>query len=390
MPTNQPVDPPGVFDSFADLGNAILDTASSAVDSVVDFVNIPNQQPVDPNFTGPVVPTNTIVEDTTGLLTANDYNNASNVASSASTTLTNDAIANLGIVDTSGIPNSTLVGVTPEQVTQTSPTATPTFATIKPVDDWRLRLHLGENATCLYKATDAGILEPLRKTNGIIFPYTPSVSVQHNAMYEPYDLVHSNYRGYFYKGSNVQNLVITATFTAQDTAEANYMLAALHFLKSATKMFYGQDTNRGMPPPVLFLTGLGEYNFKNHPVVVTTMNYNLPPGADFIAAGVPDNVDPTEKFQYNTGANSGYNSPESRLAGSGLSYGAEPKPSTSSTTTASVADTDGIKIYEGKTYVPTKIDFNFMLLPIQTRTQVSSGFSAKEYATGSLNKKGFW
>jgi hypothetical protein len=42
------------------------------------------------------------------------------------------------------------------------------------------------------------------------------------------------------------------------------------------------------------------------------------------------------------------------------------------------------------TYVPTKIDVQLTLMPIQTRNQVSQQFSLKDYANGSVLRGGFW
>ena len=124
--------------------------------------------------------------------------------------------------------------------------------------DWRVKLRLAPQATYLYKAPEPGILAPLAVTDGIIFPYTPTIDVQYRAEYQNYSPTHSNYQHYFYKNSSVQTVQLQAEFTAQDTIEAEYLLAVIHFLKSASKMFYGQDAERGSPPPLLYLTGLGE------------------------------------------------------------------------------------------------------------------------------------
>jgi len=247
-------------------------------------------------------------------------------------------------------------------------------------NDWRVRLHLGPAADYLYKSTDPGILKPLQATNGIIFPYTPTIAIQHNADYENYDLVHSNYRGYFYRGSQVQNILITATFTANDVEEANYLLASLHFLKSCTKMFYGQDANRGMPPPIVFLTGLGEYQFNNHPCAITMVNENLPNDVDYIPCGKPSGVVPTTPP---TGAPS---TSTARKAGAGLGADGMPLPTGQDVNATNNTDTT----YSKATYVPTKIDVSFTMIPIQTRDQVSKEFSLADYASGKLLKKGFW
>ena len=42
------------------------------------------------------------------------------------------------------------------------------------------------------------------------------------------------------------------------------------------------------------------------------------------------------------------------------------------------------------TYVPTKATISLVLNPIASRKQVSQQFSLKEYANGSLIKKGMW
>jgi hypothetical protein len=82
-----------------------------------------------------------------------------------------------------------------------------------------------------------------------------------------------------------------AQFTAQNTNEANYLLAVIHFFRSVTKMFYGSsDPNRGSPPPLVFLTGLGSYQFAQHPCVVSSFTYNLPDGVDYIRAWSNSNL----------------------------------------------------------------------------------------------------
>jgi len=263
-------------------------------------------------------------------------------------------------------------------------------------EDWRVKLVLPPDADYLYNSTNPGILFPLSKqgTDGLIFPYTPQIQIQHEANYENYDLIHSNHRGYFYKNSAVKSIIVTATFTAQDTLEANYMLAALHFLRSCTKMFYGQDEQRGMPPPVVKLRGLGEYQFNDHPCVITSMNFNLPNDVDYIAAGTPD-TNPLgdgfiEAVERRASGHNSWSSKISRLIGAGLGFDDSPSGDITVKQPASNPEVPGAEVYAGKTYVPTKIDINFSMLPIQTRKQVSTEFSLRDYASGKLLKTGFW
>ena len=264
--------------------------------------------------------------------------------------------------------------------------------------DWRVKLRLASGADYFYKATlnndfetegGPGILFPLAATDGIVFPYTPSIQILYAAEYNQYHPTHSNYQHYFYKGSKVGEVVMTATFTAQDTEEANYLLAVIHFLKSASKMFYGQDPERGSPPPLLFLTGLGDYQFNEAPCVISQFNYVLPNDVDYIRANVSQiragETNQTNLRNRNTGA--ALNSYSSRinriLTTPGLTIGAENPTSRISSKTANLSS-------DTATYVPTKMEMTITLLPVQNRLQVSEGFSLKQYANGSLIKGGFW
>jgi len=258
--------------------------------------------------------------------------------------------------------------------------------------DWRVKLRLAPQATYLYQAPDPGILAPLAKTDGIIFPYTPQIDIQYRANYQEYQPTHSNYMHYFYQGSSVAAIQVTATFTAQDTIEAEYLLACIHFFKSCSKMFYGQDSERGSPPPLLYMTGLGEYQFNESPCVISEFNYNLPNDVNYIRARSKQ-IQRDGQLQYKkplaTSVTNGNFSSLARLStavtnafnGSSqpLEVAAEPfKPAPGNLGT------------KGATYVPTKMDMTLVLNPIVSRQQVSQQFSLKEYANGNLIKKGMW
>ncbi len=241
--------------------------------------------------------------------------------------------------------------------------------------DWRARLSLAPNANYLYKVPkgQAGILAPLQATDGVIFPYTPAISVTYSAGYDPSDLVHSNYKVYQYKGSSVDTVSITGDFTAQDTSEASYLLAVIHFFRSVTKMFYGQDQNpnNGVPPPLCYLSGFGAYTFDAHPLVVTNFTYSTPTEVDYIRAGSQTNQPGVNIGQQNNVLNTG-NASLTRIAMSKL---ANPVPNFS---------TQNSLINSEATYVPTKLQLQITCIPIVTRNDISNKFSLKEYATGAL------
>ena len=253
--------------------------------------------------------------------------------------------------------------------------------------DWRVRLSLAPYSDYLYNATGAGILAPLTATNGVIFPYTPNITTTYSADYEKYNLIHSNYRGLFYKSSSVGDVQIRGTFTAQDTKEAAYLLAVIHFFRSVTKMFYGQDAERGTPPPLVYLSGYGDQQFSNHACVVGSFNYSQPNEVDYIRTNAPNNFGPNMGNRQTPRSTSpgGINFAGAiRLANALLNKGAIPELPAQNALRSYVNNTNEC------TYVPTKMEIDITLIPVQTRSQVSKQFSLKEFANGNLLKKGFW
>lgn len=245
------------------------------------------------------------------------------------------------------------------------------------VPDWRFRISLAAGSNYFYNAKNEngitdGILGPLAATNGVVFPYTPSISVTYSANYEQTELPHSNYRMYNYKNSAVENITITADFTAQDTAEANYLLAVIHFFRSATKMFYGKDQNptAGTPPPLCYLTGYGDYAFDHHPVVISSFTLTYPTDVDYINAG-PDIIGSTSSVYVEQSPSS---VSSTRLYAAKLRPGAQ---------TPSPGFTQSAKL-PSSTRVPTKITIQLGCHAIATRDNVSNNFSLRDYASGKL------
>jgi hypothetical protein len=256
--------------------------------------------------------------------------------------------------------------------------------------DWRVRLSLAPASTYLYNDPNPGILSPLSSqggSDGVIFPYTPKIDLSYRADYTAIALTHSNYKGYFYQSSMLDPVNLSCTFTAQDTNEANYLLAVIHFFRSVTKMFYGQDAQRGAPPPLVYLKGLGEYQFAEHPCLVTQFNYSLPPDVDYIRARSL-NVNGTDilvRRKYNPPvATNVFTSVLTRLGtlfDQNIQKGAEPALTTPAPPTLGA---------NSPTYVPTKLDLSLILLPVQSRQQISQQFSLKKFSNGDLLKGGFW
>jgi hypothetical protein len=161
--------------------------------------------------------------------------------------------------------------------------------------DWRVKVSLGKNADYFYKSNDPGILAPLKATNGVIFPYTPQVSVTHSARYGATNLTHSNYTNYSYEGSEVQAITLTGDFTVQNIEEGKYLLAAVYFFRAATKMFFGQGPHVGNPPPMVFLTGYGSHYFPNVSCVVTSFQHTMGADVDYMSIPTTGGAAPVQR-----------------------------------------------------------------------------------------------
>jgi len=269
-------------------------------------------------------------------------------------------------------------GLTGGQQKSRSTATSQDVSNFKQKEDWRVRLSLAPSADYLYKAKTPearGILDPLAKTDGVIFPYTPAISVQYAAHYDQTELTHSNFKYFQYKSSSVDKVSITCDFTAQDTNEARYVLAVIHFFRSVTKMFYGQDNGPkpGTPPPLCYLSGLGEFQFDAHPLAITAFNYSLPTDVDYIRAGSVSALAGVNQSRSNNPVNSS-SAADSRRTQAGLNTGA----------TANGPNWSNLGSTRAPTYVPTKMQMQITAVPIVTRYDISQKFSLAEYGTGKL------
>ncbi len=127
------------------------------------------------------------------------------------------------------------------------------------------------------------IMSPLYTLGGIMFPNTPQINVTYTSSYSPIELSHSNYDYQSYNKSSIQSIAVNAKLTAQTLAEADYMLAVIHFFRTYSKMNYGRyDIERGQPPAILKISAYGDYMIKNHPVSIRNFTLNLPDHMDYV------------------------------------------------------------------------------------------------------------
>ena len=161
----------------------------------------------------------------------------------------------------------------------------------RPTDtsDWRVRLGVPP----LTGFGSSEILKPLyASNNAMVWPITPQITMGHTANYGTMVPMHSNYPFQMYQNSQVDDITISGNFPVDNESDGRYWVAAVHFLRTATKMFYGETSSlAGAPPPVLRLNGYGDFVFNDIPVVVKSFTMDLPNGVDYIRvplSGTPD------------------------------------------------------------------------------------------------------
>jgi len=175
--------------------------------------------------------------------------------------------------------NAQTSAATARNVPNSEPTKpAPAAPTFQGGTDHRVRLKV---PTSYLVGQAAGPSNTLFKSQGIIFPYTPSISQDYTASYTPLSLVHTNYTQQFYKNSTVGNISLSAKFTVQNEYEAEVYFSIVHLLRALTKMRWGDDDNAGSPPPVCRLFAYGDAIMNNVPVAISSFKLELPDNVDY-------------------------------------------------------------------------------------------------------------
>lgn len=245
-------------------------------------------------------------------------------------------------------------------------------------NDWRVRLSL-PNWTS-FRSSPA--LKPLREAGGLVFPFTPKISIKSGAQYSAEPLVHTNFPFNAYKNSNPGTIEINAPMAVEDPAQALYWIASVHYLRSIAKMFSGSDPKAGNPPPIVFLNGYGNYVFKNVPVAIQSFSCTLPNDVDYIACDVVGSA---------AGNIAGLADSVGGLADTlgGAIDGISPIASTISSIAGGVGQVAGLlgsfgvggTTSGGQAHVPTKSEFSITLIPMYSRTSARK-FSLDRFASG--------
>jgi hypothetical protein len=254
-------------------------------------------------------------------------------------------------------------------------------------DDWRVRLSLADGANIFYKDPGVNfntIMTPLIETNGVIWPYTPSIQVSHVANYSTAVLTHSNYSAHFYNNSDVSDITISGEFTVQSQEEGQYLMAAIYFLRASTKMFFGQGANIGNPPPILFLDGYGSHYFPHVPCVITNFTHNLSNDVDYVQVPITQ----TSLEEVTVSAPDNPNGGVSFLENNGI----ENTPSLLRSNKKGATQTQKYTTITSTTRVPTSSTVSVTVRPVYSRQNLHDRFNLSDFAQGKLigdKKTGF-
>jgi len=147
--------------------------------------------------------------------------------------------------------------------------------------DHRTRIQVP--ASYLTKYTSGGTTNALKNLGGIIFPYTPQITIEQKADYTNSNQMHSNFSQHFYQRSQVGSITITGKFTVQNSDDAEIYLSTLQLLRALIKMRVNGEAYAGSPPPVCRLSAWGSYMITNVPVAITSFRSDLPDNVDYFA-----------------------------------------------------------------------------------------------------------
>lgn len=255
--------------------------------------------------------------------------------------------------------------------------------------DWRVQVSVPP----IPAFANSAVLAPLKNAGGAIFPYTPTLRLSSSATYESTKPVHQNFGFHSFVNSQADAISITAPFYCETPAEGAYWIAMVHFFRSMTKMFSGEDDLGGNPPPIAYFNAYGEYVFKNVPVVVTSFSVDLGPDSDYIAVDPSAAVNSTNAY--------GGSAPSAISTATNLLSALNPKAGAAlalangfgqavkglaGSYKAQVASS-GSSSQGNKTYVPTKSSMTVMLQPVYSRDSARS-FSLDKFVNGDYIKSG--
>ena len=237
----------------------------------------------------------------------------------------------------------------------------------KPTDPRRVRLGPKVGAVDQILGT-YGLLQPLRATNGLVWPYQPTINWTQGINYSSQEMLHTNQEFKSYTRSSAATFSVDGMFSIQNQTDGLYSLACIHFLRTVSKMAFGASQNPGTPPPVLQFSAYGTMMFNKLPVILERFAVSLPNDVDYVPIDLA-NVswdDSTSSTDRTPSLNQDLNSIQTLLRG-------------------------GTNLTSSAGYVWLPSVFNISVdLTVQNTPNRLRQFDLDQFRTGSLLKKGRW
>jgi hypothetical protein len=226
-----------------------------------------------------------------------------------------------------------------------------------------------------------GLLQPLRSTNGMVWPYQPTITYESQVDYSNIDMVHVNQEILAYTKTPAIKLSVSGQFSVQNQQEGIYALAAIHFMRTVTKMYFGTGANLGTPPPVLLFDAYGQYMFNQLPVIVTNFGVELPNDIDYVPVNL-DNLPTYTQIQSQTNT-PGYSKTQTTPQLQSFNDASNAAYIASSMFQSSLQGSSG--------YVWLPAVFTLSVgITVQNTAQRLRAFNLDEFRTGALMKQGKW
>lgn len=230
---------------------------------------------------------------------------------------------------------------------------------IEPAPDWRTRLRPPSKKIERYfgPKVASNPMAILHETGGLIFPYTPGLSMDQAVEYTSQGMTQVNQDSYYFSKHASLELNFSGDWTVQSMREGAYALGCIHFLRTNTKMRFGvigENQVAGQPPPVFILDAGGSMLFNQVPVLIKSFNITFDKDVDYVRVGVGDYFN----LQFPDAAN------------------------------ADDAGNEKITQNQGEAWIPTQFQMSIGLIIQQTPKKLRTEFDLEKFRNGDLLRSG--
>jgi hypothetical protein len=127
-------------------------------------------------------------------------------------------------------------------------------------------------------------MRPLAATNGVLFPYRPSLTIGTRNYWGTTDPKQSLYGFPVPDKHEIAVTITDAQMSAQSVEEADYIYASIQFFRSAMKPAFGSETSvpRGTPAPTIEMSAIGPQMIQNVGIVLKDFDLQLMNDVDYV------------------------------------------------------------------------------------------------------------